>query len=383
MKDEAKTNKEISRRKFIKASTAVGAAAAIGPWIISSDVLAASGQVNCTIWSGYIPPDVIADFTSKTGISVNYTKLGSNEELINQMKASKGAGVDLCSPTANRSGHWQNLDLLRPFDYRRISNIKSINPAILKVGNTEWNFAGKGSHWLPLVWGSEAIAWRTDLYSPPGGAPSYGNIWESATKGKTMIRAYSGMVGAGLYMERIGALSRGDVWKGYTNEDTMRRVWGKITKFCVERQSQIKLFWEDSDGQKNGLLNDGVIVGQAWDGPVMAMKAQGAAVAYQAPKEGALVWADGLAMSSAAKNVDEAYELINYLFTPEVAGKSIDAHGYNSAVLAADRHAGAVYRKDFAEAYPGNSQIKLNPWPAEPQWYADASTEFTNQFVYA
>ena len=383
MKDNVKTGTEIGRRKFIKATTAAAAAVAVGPWIISSEVLAASGMVNCTIWTDYIPPDVIADFTRKTGIKVNYTKLGSNEELINRMKSSKGVGVDLCSPTANRSGQWQALDLLQPFDYGRISKIRNINPAVLKVGATEWNFGGKGTHLLPLIWGTEAIAWRTDLYHPPGGTPSYGNIWDSANKGKTMIRAYSGMVGAGLYMETIGALSAGDVWKSYTNEDVMRRVWDKITKFCVTRQRQIKLFWDDSDSQKNGLLNEGVIVGQAWDGPVLAMKSQGEPVTYQAPKEGALAWVDGLAMSASAKNVEEAYELINYLFNPEVAGKSIDTHGYNSAVLGAENHADLAYRKDFVEAYPGDALARLNPWPAEPKWYSEASIEFTNKFLYA
>jgi spermidine/putrescine transport system substrate-binding protein len=325
---------------------------------------------------------VIADFTKKTGIKVNYRKLGSNEELINQMKASNGAGFDLCSPTANRSRQWQSLDLLQPFDYRRIPNIRDVNTAILKVGSTEWNFAGKGPHWLPLVWGSEAIAWRTDLYRPPGGIPSYGNIWDKANKGKAMIRPYSGMVGAGLYMESIGQLSPGDVWKGYTNEDVMRRVWAKITKFCVANLSQIKTFWEDSEGQKKGLLSSGAIVGQAWDGPVNAMMSQGEPVAYQAPKEGALVWADGLAMSAGARNVDEAYQLIKYLFAPEVAGKSIATHGYNSAVMGAENHASPEYRKSFTDAYPGKALARLNPWPSEPQWYVDLSTEFTNQFVY-
>ena len=382
MKDDIKTGAEIGRRKFIKASTAATAAAAVGPWIISSDVLAATGQLNCTIWSGYIPADVIADFTKKTGIKVNYTNLGSNEELINQMKAGKGAGVDLCSPTANRSGQWKSLGLLQPFDLRRITNIRNVNPKILKIGSGEWNFAGKGSHWLPLVWGSEAIAWRTDLYSPPDGIPSYGNIWDSANKGKTMIRPYSGMVGAGLYLETTGELSPGDVWKSYTSEEVMRRVWGKITKFCVANLSQIKTFWEDSDGQKKGLLSGGAIVGQAWDGAANSMMSQGEPVAYQAPKEGALIWADGLALSAGASNVDEAYEMVKYLFAPEIAGKSIDAHGYNSAVLGAENHAGADYRKTFAEAYPGKALARLNPWPSEPQWYVGLSTEFTNKFIY-
>ena len=378
-----KNQSNISRRKFLKGTTAAGAAAAVGPWIVTPKVLASSGEVNCTIWTDYIPANVIEDFTAKTGIKVNYKELGSNEELINQMKATKGAGVDLCSPTNNRSGQWVDLGLLQPFDYGRIDNLSNVNPAMLKVGDTEWNFEEKGSHWLPLIWGTEAIGWRTDEYSPPGGVPSYGNVWDPEVKGKTMIRPHSGMLGAGLYMETIGELNPGDVWAAYGSEEAMRPVWEKITAYCIAHKDQIKLFWNDTDSQKNGFLNDGVVVGQTWDGPVLAMKSAGEPVTYQAPKEGAMAWVDSLAMSSAAENVDQAYELIKYVFEPEVAGKSIDVHGYNSAVLGADAHTGASYKKNFAEAYPGDALKNLNPWPAEAQWYADVRTEYRNKFVNA
>ena len=68
---------------------------------------------------------------------------------------------------------------------------------------------------------------------------------------------------------------------------------------------------------------------------------------------------------------------------PELAGEAIDHHGYNSPVLGADKFAGAAYAKNFADAYPGDALANLNPWPAEPQWYADARTEFVNRFTSA
>jgi spermidine/putrescine transport system substrate-binding protein len=376
-------NPSQSRRKFLKTSAVAGTAASVGPWVVSPKVFASSGEVNITMWTDYIPAPVIEDFKAKTGIQVNYKELGSNEELINQMKATKGAGVDLCSPTNNRSGQWVALDLLQAFDYGRIKNLGNVNPAMLKVGDTEWNFGGKGSHWLPLIWGTEAVGWRTDLYSPPGGTPSYGNIWDKEVEGKTMIRPHSGMLGAGLYMETIGELEPGDIWKAYSSEEAMRPIWQKITDFCVARKSQIKLFWNDTDSQKNGFLNDGVVVGQTWDGPVLAMKSAGEPVTYQAPKEGAMAWVDSIAMSAAAANVDQAYALIDYVFQPDVAGKSINIHGYNSAVLGADAHTDDNYKKNFADAYPGDALANLNPWPAEAQWYADVRTEFRNKFVNA
>jgi spermidine/putrescine transport system substrate-binding protein len=106
-------------------------------------------------------------------------------------------------------------------------------------------------------------------------------------------------------------------------------------------------------------------------------------VTYQAPKEGALAWVDGMALSKAAENVDQAYEFVKFCFNQEPAGKAIDKHGYNSAVLGADAYASAQYKKNFSEAYPGNALANLNPWPSEPQWYADVRTEYRNKFVNA
>ncbi len=378
-----KTPGNVSRRKFLKSTGAVAAAAAIGPWVISSKVLASNGEVNVLMWSDYLPPDYLAEFTAATGITINYTGIGSNEEIINKMKATKGKGVDICSPTNVRSGQWVELDLLQPWDYSKIPNIGNVNPAMLRVGDSEWNFGGAGSHWLPQIWGTEAVSWRTDLYSPAGGQPSYGNIWDGSAEGKTMIRPHSGMLGAGLYMETIGELKAGDVWRAYQSEDAMRPVWEKITAFCISNKHQIKLFWNDADSQKNGFLNDGVVVGQTWDGPPLAMKTAGEPVQYQAPKEGALAWVDGMSLSKSAANIEQAYAFVEFAFRQEPAGKAIDKHGYNSAIIGADAHAGNTYRQNFADSYPGSALANLNPWPAEPQWYANVRTEYRNKFVNA
>ncbi len=380
MKDRSTTNHSPSRRKVLK-GIAAGAGAAAGPWIISPKALASSGEVNVLMWSDYFSEEMLEKFRADTGIKVNYTGIGSNEEIINKMKATKGRGIDICSPTNMRSLQWVELDLLQPFDKARLPSLANVNAAMLKVGDDEWNFGGKGSHWLPSVWGTEAVSWRTDLYSPPDGMPSYGNIWSADVEGKAMIRPHSGMLGAGLYLETTGQLEPGAMKMAYSDEATMRKIWTVVTDFCIANKKQIKLFWNDADSQKNGFLNDGVVVGQTWDGPPLVLKSQGEPVHYQAPKEGALAWVDGMALSAQSENVDQVYEFINYFYRAEFAGMGIDHHGYNSAVIGADQHAGDQYRTNFSEAYPGDALSNLWPWPKEPQWYADVRTEFRNKFV--
>ena len=118
------------------------------------------------MWSDYLPPDFIAEFEKSSGIKVNHTGIGSNEEIIKKMKGTKGRGFDIISPTNVRSPQWKPLELVQPFDMNRVDT-STVNPAMLRIGEVEWNFDGKGTHWLPHIWGTEAIAWRTDKWSLP------------------------------------------------------------------------------------------------------------------------------------------------------------------------------------------------------------------------
>ena len=373
--------KRLTRRGVLKGGAAVGAVGLASPMYVKS-ALASSGEVNILMWSDYLPPDFISGFEAETGIKVNYTGIGSNEEIINKMKATKGQGFDIVSPTNNRSLQWGPLELLQPFDMSKV-NIEAVNPAMAKIGTDAWNFGDAGVHWLPHIWGTEGIAYRTDLWLPEGDAPSYGDVWSEENAGKTMGRAHSMLLGAGLYMERAGDMEPGSIWSAYEDEETMRKVWGQVADWTIARKDRIKLIWNDADTQKNGLLNEGVVVGQTWDGPPLALKSAGEPVHYQAPVEGAMAWVDGMSMPIGATNIDQVYAFIDYAYQQEPAGKAIDSHGYNSPVLGADAFAGDTYKKNFAEAYPGDSLANLNPWPAEAPWYAEVRTEFVNKFKSA
>ena len=144
----------LTRRSVLKSA---GAAALAAP-LYSKSALASSGEVNILMWSDYLPPSFLEAFEAETGIKVNYTGIGSNEEIINKMKATKGQGFDIVSPTNNRSLQWGPLELLQPFDMNKV-NIDAVNPAMAKIGTDAWNFDSKGSHWLPHIWGTEGIGY--------------------------------------------------------------------------------------------------------------------------------------------------------------------------------------------------------------------------------
>ena len=370
---------KVSRRSVLKGAAATGAAAAIGPWYIPNAF--AAPVVNVLMWGEYLPDSVVADFKAKTGITVNHTKIGDNGEIISKMKAGGGAGYDLASPTNMRALQWENLGVLAPFDMNRI-NTSAVNPGMLAVGERDWNFGGNGSHWVPQLWGTESISWRTDKWTPDG-LPSFGDLWEPnpGIDGAFMMgRTYSMMTGCGIWMHHQGKM---DFWSSYNDEDTMRKNWETITDFCISKKGNLVKFWSGADPQKQGFTSDGVVVGQTWDGPIAAMMKAGEPVAYQTTDEGALAWIDGITLSAKAENIDEAYELINYSFTPEVGGQTINEIGYNSAVNGASDFYSPETKALAKAIYPGDTSTKLNPWPPEPPWFADERAEYANKFETA
>jgi spermidine/putrescine transport system substrate-binding protein len=107
-----KSKNTFSRSAIIMSGSIASLAAMASPARVTN-ALAASGKMTLMDWSGYWPEDMLAKFTSETGIKANYIGIGSNEEPINKMKASNGAGAYLSGPTNNRSLQWGPLELLQ------------------------------------------------------------------------------------------------------------------------------------------------------------------------------------------------------------------------------------------------------------------------------
>ena len=64
-------------------------------------------------------------------------------------------------------------------------------------------------------------------------------------------------------------------------------------------------------------------------------------------------------------------------------GATINAIGYNSAVIGASDYYSDETKALSQAIYPGDTASKLNPWPPEPVWYADARAEYANKFETA
>jgi spermidine/putrescine transport system substrate-binding protein len=169
----------------------------------------------------------------------------------------------------------------------------------------------------------------------------------------------------------------------FKDPDTFKKLYDVILPFAIAHKPWIKQFWDSADNTKSGLMENGVVIGQTWDGPVLSLKKDGKPVSYMAPQEGAIAWIDGWSLSSAAKNIDQAYAWLNYVHTPEASAKVADGSGYNPICKGSDALLSASAKKNFQEAYPGDALDKLWNRIPEPSWFGDLRGEYAEKFKAA
>jgi spermidine/putrescine transport system substrate-binding protein len=372
---------QVSRRALLRSAAAVGAVGLASPLYIKR-ALSSSGEINLLMWSDEFPNPVIPDFEAKTGIKVNQTPFSQNEEQINKLQATGGEGFDLCQPTRDRAPQFKDLNVLAAFDMNKLKNAGNILPSMLEGSSSVWTWDG-GLYHLPHCWGSEAISWRTDLWKGDPATLSYGSLWEEGVKGHVQGRPHSLLLGIGLWMDANGKLPSNRMLDAFKDEASFKKIYDQILPVAIEHKPWIKQFWDSADNTKSGLMENDVWIGQTWDGPALTLKKEGKPVSYQAPKEGAIAWLDGLSLIKAAKNIDQVYAFLDYLHTPQASAAVAEGSGYNPVITGADALLSDAAKKNFQEAYPGDALKNLWHRPPEPSWFGELRTQYADKLKSA
>lgn len=374
------TKRKARRRALTVAGkgTAVVALGALGLPFIARRSRAETKTVRMLMWSDYLPEILRLKFEAEYGYRIQQIPYGSNAELVTKLRATGGRGFDLVSPSADRRGMWEDLNLLRPIDEREVP-LDRVAPQMREVGE---GFAwGERAYMVPFAWGTEGLAWRTDRLTRTYETLSFGDLWIPELQGRMMGRPESMMAGVGRYLASKGELPPFE--ETYESPERMKDIWDPILDFLIERLSWPKVLWNDAEAQTNGFTQNGILMGQTWDGPIIRLGLAGEPVRFMAPREGAFVWMDGLSVPVGATNPEGAYAFIDFILKPENGALFANLTGYNSVAIGAEKGLEIGRKAAFDWAFPNDAIDNLWPWPPLPAWYAKARQDYSNQFVAA
>lgn len=376
----------ITRRELIKKSAIAGAAvyasASVGPWFVK-DALSSSGTLKLFTWPDYSKPEVLAAFEKETGIKVKVTNYASNQECMNKLRAARATGFDIAQPSLTEIKLHMDYELYQEMDESKITNLSNLEPSFYEKSKKLGGVIGGKRVGLPYDWGTEGMAWNTEKKSFKYGELSYGSMFEDGLVGKVTCRPHSVFIGAGLYLESIGKFDAGRMYETYSSEKKMREVYDVILAFLIAKKKNIKMFWNNAQDHQLAFLQNGCVIGQTWDGPILTMKKEGKPVSYMAPKEGAMTWVDSMSIVKNAENLEQAYAFINWAYTPEAGAIMAKSTGYNSVVKGVSALLDDVTKKNFAEAYPGDALDNLWWYVSEPSWFVPVRTEYRDKFQAA
>ena len=77
--------------------------------------------LNFTTWPNYFAQENFDKFTADTGVNINVSVFGSNEEMLAKLQAG-GTGWDVFVPTNYTITTYKDLDIIEPLDLARLPN---------------------------------------------------------------------------------------------------------------------------------------------------------------------------------------------------------------------------------------------------------------------
>lgn len=370
---------QFSRRIFMQGA----AATAFATPFVSRGAMAqgSSGTVNIFAWAGYISDEMLAAFEKETGIKAVYTPYGTNDELLNQMRASNGTGYDIIWPAVDRVPNYVEFGLVQPIDESKVLWDRALKSAV-SGSETLGAVVGGKRYQVPTDWGTEAIAFDKAAFPLTYGTASYGDLWKPEAQGKATMRGHSGLVGLGLWLETQGKLPH-PMRDSFKDEATMRANYDAILAEAVARKGNIAQFWSNENEAQGAFRINGVQIGQTWDSSAAGLAKEGLPVGFVAPVEGALAWMEGISLPSGAVNVEQAYAFLDWVLTPQAGALYANHTSINTAAVGADEFLSEASRTFFTNAYPDDALDKLWWWPVQENWFVALRSEYQDKFLSA
>jgi putrescine transport system substrate-binding protein len=311
--------------------------------------------VNFYNWSNYMAPGVLEEFTKQTGIKVVYDTFDANETLETRLLAGK-SGYDLVVPTAYFLQRQIKANVFQKLDKSKLPNLANAWPFVTK----QLAIYDPGNQYgANYMWGTTGIGYNVKMAQKVLGPDARIDSWDAVFKPENIARFKD----CGIHMLDSAddifpaALS----YLGLDPNSTKQADLQNAADLILKIRPYVRKF--HSAEYLSALATGEICLVVGWSGDIMQARSRAAEanndieIGYAVPKEGAQMFFDNLAIPGDAKNVSEAYELINYLYRPEVAARNSDFLSYANGNLASQKLIDPKILND-KNIYPDEATLK-------------------------
>ena len=265
-------------------------------------------ELNLYLWSAYIAPETVRKFEERTGARVNIDVYDSAEALLSKMLAGNPGYDVICPPTYTlapliEAGVLAELDLDR----------------LPQFGNTAPEFRGQSwdplnRYSIPYLWGVTGIA--SDARVVPE-VDSWNVLLDPRFKGKILMLD-----------DAREAVAFGAFVLGEDPNTVEPEVLKRILKVLSDQKPLVRAY--DSASFDDAIRSGEVVLAQSWSGQIAKLMRDALWVRFTVPKEGAMLFADSLAIPANAPHKDLAHEFLDFVMEPEIAAEISLTTGYST-----------------------------------------------------
>ncbi len=326
-----------SRRGFLAGGTALGASSLLFTPQMALAAGHLGGQELRTVGlSVTVQERILNDFKEKSGVGAVSGKADIFPNTQTELLSGSNA-YDVWETIGERLPAMTITKTIKPIPTASLSNWGNIRPTFTdtdprmepraQISGQIWADEAKTQLWMvPTVYNFDSIGYRPDLVDAEE-ANTWTALFDPKFKGKTGLNV-DPLIAFGqavLAMTSLGLLENEN-----PGNPTIEEI-DEAAKFLVakKKEGQFRALWGDFGELVNLLASGEMILADAWQPAVMAVKAQGIECSYAVPREGYRAWSIGNSLIANSPNEDAVVAYCDYWLSGPPA-ITVSEQGYYS-----------------------------------------------------
>ena len=261
-------------------------------------------------WFNSIPDSILRQFTDETGINVTFSPYENNETMYAKlMLLGNQPSYDIVFPSTYFITKMIKAKLLEELDKSKIRNFKNINKEVL---NLNFDLTNKFS--IPYVLYFTGIMYNSKFVKDR--IHSWNDLFDiQYQKRVLLLDDVREIFHIGLNLLGYNVNS--------TNESEIKQAYLKLKSVI----SNVKLF--ASESTKKYFLSGEVVIGMNWNFDSCEVIQKNSDLKFIYPKEGAIFSMDNFVILKNARNKENAYKFIDFIYRTDISKKIIETIGLN------------------------------------------------------
>lgn len=247
-------------------------------------------------WEDYIGSKTIEEFQLRTGIEVHSYYFDDEDSMVSEF-VSNSSLYDLIVVSDDKVRDLKEKKLLYKFDKTKIYNLKNISNSYINL-----SFDPGQSYSVPYLWGTTGMVVNRKYIKGDSWSVLFNKMYNQKIAG--LNNPFEVLAVAFKYNNMsINPSSTEDI--------------DKVKEFVFDQKKIFKGYFDIYTLQEM-LVKEELWAAPMYSGEGITATELNENLEYIIPSEGCSIWLDNFVISRDSRNIEEAYEFLNYILEPEI-----------------------------------------------------------------